>query len=551
MSRGRQYIEFEGLFSESVLGIFRIIRGFADLRDLAAVSVPYKMENGEQGFRVVGHQRVESSKHAEEIKSYLEQSENRFLPEVILSVRTPVNFLVGGDVITPEQLASGEKTIGLGETVFGVQSQNGSLISISRRYSSPSMRMQRMRIHHSNLERIKQDKLIRRIDGNHRLHLAEQLTEDPNAPTKYLAPFCMVLLGPSENDADDFAESLIFHTINSTALPLESEHGLRLLLGQDPAHAMTPDNEFAYNPALHLTRLLADRLNGLTPHARQRFGDRPLTALWESARNLIAMDETIAQNRPTLTEFADDLFAALADISTRLTVYHPSLCSTYGFFELAARIWREAEGEDFEQRVRWAVNYLDRIGHWLGGQGITSLLDPLSPAEQLLKTFKAAQSRTPKRVFLARWYPAPDAPNDAYNKANLRLQQLRQTLTNLQQQNGIGLELVDMSTEEGGSFPIHSRMYEAIASSDIIICDLTGHRPNVYIEAGYALKHHESNRLIFLFEPTDNNDHVPFDLNTFKYVLVTQAAEIPNKLAPELKSILNASGANILENMEV
>ncbi|MNG29901.1 hypothetical protein D3C84_1154050 [compost metagenome] len=91
-------------------------------------------------------------------------------------------------------------------------------------------------------------------------------------------------------------------------------------------------------------------------------------------------------------------------------------------------------------------------------------------------------------------------------------------------------------------------MYEAIASSDIIICDLTGHRPNVYIEAGYALKHHESNRLIFLFEPTDANDHVPFDLNTFKYVLVTQAAEIPNKLSPELKSILQASGANIVED---
>lgn len=34
MSCGRQYIEFEGLFSESVLDIFRIIRGFIDLHDL-------------------------------------------------------------------------------------------------------------------------------------------------------------------------------------------------------------------------------------------------------------------------------------------------------------------------------------------------------------------------------------------------------------------------------------------------------------------------------------------------------------------------------------
>jgi hypothetical protein len=536
MSRGRQFIEFEGLFSESVLGIFRIIRGFADLRDLAAVSVPYKMEDGEQGFRVVGHQRVESAKHAEEIKNYLEQSENRFLPEVILSVRAPVKLMVNRGEIDPDEL-------GLGETVFGVKSDNGGLVDISRRYSSPTMRMQRLRVRRGDLEQLKQDKIIRRIDGNHRLHLAEQLTEDPNTPTKYLAPFCMVLLGPTDNDADDFAESLIFHTINSTALPLESEHGLRLLLGQDAAHAMTPDNEFDYNPALHLTRLLADRLRGLTPQARQRFGERPLTALWESARNLIAMDETIAQDRQALTTFADDLFAALAVITTRLTVNHPSLCGTYGFFELAARVWREAEGDDHEQKVGWSVGYLDRIGDWLGGQGITNLLDPLSPAEQLLKTFKAAQSRIPKRIFLARWYPPEDAPNDAHNRVNLRLQQLRQTLTNLQQQRGIGLELIDMGTEEGGTFPIHSRMYEAIASSDIIICDLTGHRPNVYVEAGYALKHHESNRLIFLFEPNDVQDRVPFDLSAFKYVAITQAAEIPNRLRPEIEAIMTEAGA--------
>ena len=333
--------------------------------------------------------------------------------------------------------------------------------------------------------------LIRRIDGNHRLTLAAFVQEDITFPQKYLAPFCMVLLGPPDNDADDYSESLIFHTINSTALPLESEHGLRLPLGQNPTHAMTPDNKFSYSPELHLTRLLADRLRGLPEPARQRFGEHPLTTLWESARNLINMDAAIAQDRQTLTGFADNLFAGLADIVTRLTVNHPSLCNTYGFFELAARVWREANGNDHETKVRWTVDYLDRIGHWLGKQGITNLLNPLSPAQQLLETFKAVQSRIPKRVFLARCYPAQDALNDAHNKAVLRFQQLQQTLTSFQQVHGIELELIDMRTEEGGTFPIHSRMYDAIASSDIIICDLTGHRPNVYVEAGYALKHHE------------------------------------------------------------
>ena len=39
------------------------------------------------------------------------------------------------------------------------------------------MRMQRVRIRRDKLEQVKQEKLIRRIDGNHRLHLAEQLEE--------------------------------------------------------------------------------------------------------------------------------------------------------------------------------------------------------------------------------------------------------------------------------------------------------------------------------------------------------------------------------------
>jgi len=536
MSRRRQYIELEGLYSEDVLGTFRIIRGFADLRDLAKVSVPYKMQNSGSSSRVVGFQRQESDRHAEDIKKYLEKSDNRFLPEVILSVRTPVNLVLHNREIDPDDKA-------LGDYVFGVKSLPGSLVEIFRRYSSPTMRIQRMRIRLSNLDQIRRDMIIRRIDGNHRLHLAEQLTSDPNIPSKYLAPFCIVLLGSTTNTADDYSESLIFHTINTTAFPLESEHSLRLLLGQNPDYAMTADNEFDYSPELHLTRLLADQLQGLPLQAQARFGEQPLTALWESARNLIKMDSSIATDRLSLTRFAIDLFAALSDIVTYLMVNHPSLCRTYSFIELAARVWREADGTDHTQKVSRTVNYLDRIGLWLGSQGITNLLNPLSPANQLLETFKAAQLHIPKRVFLARWYPALDAPNNAHNKAELRLQQLRSTLSEINRVHGINLDLIDMGTEEGGTFPIHQNMYDAIVSSDIIICDLTGKRPNVFVETGYALKHHEKNRLIFLFEPADTSDTVPFDLNTFKYVQISQAAEIPNTLRPHIESILRSSGA--------
>ena len=38
MPHATQIIELEGYFAEGVLGIFKIIRGFADLRDLAVMS---------------------------------------------------------------------------------------------------------------------------------------------------------------------------------------------------------------------------------------------------------------------------------------------------------------------------------------------------------------------------------------------------------------------------------------------------------------------------------------------------------------------------------
>jgi hypothetical protein len=46
MPGASQYIEFEGYFAEGVLGIFKIIRGFADLRDINAEIVAIFREAG-------------------------------------------------------------------------------------------------------------------------------------------------------------------------------------------------------------------------------------------------------------------------------------------------------------------------------------------------------------------------------------------------------------------------------------------------------------------------------------------------------------------------
>lgn len=530
MARSQHYITLEGIYEKDVLGIFTIIRGFANLKDLARFSVPYEMADTDDNTQVIGHQRQIDEKHAAEIKQYLEKSNTRFFPEIILSIRTD---------FTPEYYGPGET-----EQV-GIKSYGGNGIEIRRKYSSRTVRVHQIKIDSRKLQEIKERKLIRRIDGNHRLWLAEQLQEDQHVPNKYLAPFCMIIQKTPDNTADDYAESMIFHIINSKALPLESEHALSLLLGQRVEHSMTEQQEFEYDPALYLTRLLRDRIDNLANEHRQRLGDCPLTSLNTTAEALIKLNNELKVNRDTAKQYAEDIFAAITEFLTRLWQSHPQLCKAEYFIELAACTWAKFDDPDNTHRINDAVEYLQDLGDWLGEEGFISIKPKDSFAQQLLKIYESIRNKIPKRVFLARWYPNQEQNGEAFRKANLRLEQIRETLNKVKEEHNIELELIDLGTEEGGTFSIHRAIYDSIDSSDIIIIDLTGHRPNVCVEAGYALKHYNKERMIFVFQSSEDDPNVAFDLNTYKYEPVSEAAEIPGKVKPHIEAILRKSGANI------
>src|SRR5437879_4914194 len=80
MSRGRQKVSFEGLLHENVLGTFKVIRGFADLIDLAEVSVAMQYQGAQNGLGS-GYQRQIDEQHVEDIKRFLSKGRYRFFPE--------------------------------------------------------------------------------------------------------------------------------------------------------------------------------------------------------------------------------------------------------------------------------------------------------------------------------------------------------------------------------------------------------------------------------------------------------------------------------------
>lgn len=62
-------LTFTGLYSDKVLGIFKVLRGFASLKELAQISQPFNYPDG--------YQREIDQKHAEELKTFF------FLQKVI------------------------------------------------------------------------------------------------------------------------------------------------------------------------------------------------------------------------------------------------------------------------------------------------------------------------------------------------------------------------------------------------------------------------------------------------------------------------------------
>lgn len=526
MSNVAKYITIEGQFANDVLGTFRIIRGFAMLQDLAAISAPFPMSVSNDGLPPSGHQRSIDPVHAETIKRYLQDGKPRFIPEIILSIRSDFVY---------ELDAQSNK--------IGVVADSVPGLKIKRRWKSPNIATHQIVVERSYLQTIvHSDRRIRRIDGNHRLHLADQLPVDTLSPTKYLAPFCAILLGPPGNANDDYVESMLFHTINSTALTLDSEHALELVLRQ-ASQFRTDDEEFATNPPLHLTRLLKSKMDAMPQLQRDRLGVTPATVLNSAASVMVAQDPSLSQNRPTMVAFADSLSGAITDVLARLPATNPELCKADFFLELASLAWGETgPNADHQSRVDQAVVTLKALGRWLDHDGLQNIQDKRSIAQQLFEIFRSVRLRVPKRIFLSRWYPV-DADGNEKAKANLRKQAIDQTLVDLRAE-GIDLALDDPGTETGGTFGIHEEMYEALSRNDIILVDLSGVRPNVCIEAGYALKHLERGRMVLMFQPSDatpNNpkkwDAPPFDLSTYRYEKIDDTGEIPGRLKPHLKAI--------------
>jgi hypothetical protein len=495
---------------DNVLGTFRIIRGFADLRDLVSVSkaIPYQALGLGQG---TGYQRSVNIQHVDDIKRFLSRGRYRFFPEIVLSLRS--------------------------------KGANDPIASYSKRRTSPTDQAYRVSV---DLKGLEADGFARihRIDGNHRLEAAKAMLDEQTRSATFKdfnkVPFCFVVLDSDNREDDDLAEAMLFNLINSKALSITSEHSLSVLMRDEGA----PAERFVEDPQVYLTRWMMQKVKEWPHGFYDAMGDTPLSRLHSAAAVLLRPDGLAKSTAKEMEKDASKLFDPLYELAVQLRDQHQGFVHSYSFLPIAAEVYTRhsnvgpAKGANTEQeRIRRAARWLRAFAQWFERVGGAEL--PLSTDPSVLWfVFKRDHDRRAGQVFIAMSFRESKVLNGVQQAFEEAIQSFNESHPDSP------LSPIRIDKQKGASYEIPTRVFQEIDNSRLVIADLTDEKPNVYCEVGYAKAKGIPFFLTFQKTTADpgkggtgaTSNRVHFDLAPYRYIEYETTHELRDKLKQELDS---------------
>ena len=484
-------VKLSGILEYS-MGGFLCLRGFASFKLLSAISEPNPQV-----------QRDLIEKHKGEMARFLDNGEYRFFPEIILSL----------------SLTDGEKYLDLVDSFHNAlqsgktwnKSVGGINFSISQNVTkneinaySPLPQIERINIAHIRFDETAQKAV--RIDGNHRLSASDEIGND------FVVPFCLLLFRyPSESEQYSRA---IFYNINAKQIPLNLEENLKVILSSPevfPDSKLKTDQTFGWK--FYLARKTIDNLDFIYFPAINSYIRASKYSFFVDLYAYLIKNGNIEENDSAIEKVKSQLVEvekSLTESEITATTTNIAIIGALAYYRLT---------DDFKYR-----GFLS----WIKKNNIGSIEN--LHIEDVINLYNEIYKHIPKRIFLARWYPAEDDPE--YSRSVYRVNAIKEVAKEL------NLNLTDLGTRDTGTFDIREVMYRDIRECDIFIADLTGARHNVMVEVGYALKHIDTGRMVFYFQETDSCKSVPFDVNHFSYDKINDSAEIKTKTKGRIQKIL-------------
>ncbi|MCL2405874.1 MAG: hypothetical protein FWC92_10070 [Defluviitaleaceae bacterium] len=487
-----------GVIDRSMNNFF-CLRGFAPMLQLANVSES-----------IPEIQRELISDHAGEMERFLSSSEFTFFPEVILCVDFQAN------TATPESISLLRSAINLKGNLSRAKVGKISVsISTYQRQSAEDRDIRtKDKVQSAFLDFDENAiKKFLRIDGNHRLSAVHEGSSYKDMPI----PFCLLFFY-GEHETDKFCRAL-FHNINTKQIPLRTEENLKVIIeGEDafPDDILRGDASFGL-PYIFTRKLCSVVKFEYYPEVNSFIGQSKYTYFVEVFTQLLSLELVLKDDSAVdiLIKSITDINAALKESQITAITENIAVLGAMTVYKL------QCESFKYKRFVSWVTK--NNIG-----------LAKNLHITDVISIFDSVYENIPKQVFLARWYPS--STHDQYTPAVRRLEAIRSIV-----EDDFNLKLVDMATQDGGTFDIREVMYNKIDSSDIFIADLTGARHNVMVEVGYALKNIGQKKMLFYFCPTSEYSVPPFDISGFRYEPISEAADMRDALCKHIEAILNSA----------
>ena len=521
---------------EKSFGSFLCLRGFAPMGELAKCSV-----SDEKNY-----QRKTDDPHVNDIRAFFENKiEDLFFPEVILGVSLEElgATLEEQEWLFKEALEKGGSRHPIGSAV--------KASVYSKKFTEPDGRV--VVYNTGSFYGLDIQRLIYRIDGNHRLEAAEgPLPEDiKNRPI----PFCLIIF---QSEATCKRKSATFFSnINFKALPISREMNVKNVVENDDISDDVLLSDTAFGPGYLFCRKLIKHRRDATAFSDFIGSESPHAFLQELGDQLFSEDERSCTN-----EVCEQIYDFLIKWLERWPLKQYGGFSEFSHvvrLAMAYYHWKdesayeesiEANSTDHNgsRSAKGCCTQFARFLSWIKNNHLEKLNG--IALSDFLSVFDNVYKALPKQMFLARWYPETGAEK---RKADARYDALSKIA------ESENLKLIDMEHMRRGAFSIRDAIDKAIPNSDLFVADLTGVRPNVMIEIGMALHHLPMNRVLFYIQKAEEvpgmdgpGEKPPFDLSGYSYDTIVDSSEIERFVLPRIRGILNEmSGGNTIDEIEV
>lgn len=481
-------IKLSGIFSES-LGGTCTIRGYAKYNEIVDLSYPHP-----------GYQRPPEDEHVDQISSFITTGSNSFSPEVVLAYTALYDYYAEGASSEVDALTDIRSGKGFTSNIDGIAFKkersvgNGFLYTLS--------------IPEKKYDRI-EDKPFRRVDGNHRLLAIEKLISEGQMRSNYLIPFCIIVFPDNASLKD---EKVIFHNINSKAIPIRSEVLLEGIVIDSRDELSFSDKE------------LDDSFGHEYLLARKVLHSKPL-----AIRKL----EMIPWVRP-------DLIATIIDMIDVIQKRYGSIRSVeqeeaFGN-ALSNALSNTKQGEDGKLQISSGllfllmvlyynieisspavepIQYKDRLLAWAEKYQITDAQvnteqNAANNAECIEAIFNRYIQSTEQTIFMSRCFSSEyDETENAIRRAIKEINEEKKT--------GIKLTRVD-EHHEGATGQISDRVFRDIENAGLVIADLSSGKPNVPHEIGYAMGLKKDLILVHNGTSEEAGNHIPSNIRMFEQI---------------------------------